>query len=571
MPLKFRIWNILFQCLYDWSRIISASHFFQKCVTLTYHWQRFTISYLTGRRFLLSSLLQIIRIFLLTHFCALPSTFSMLIIFYVVYISSLLCVQYWVEGNVYIFSVLTLTCCADFYSYSFSLLLALVSSCVYIWSYYYLDCEVAYKRFILLIISFIASILLLIFISNLFLGLIGWDLLGVTSFFLVIYYKNRRSLGSGIITALSNRIGDCFLFCWLGLWLAKDTALSLSILVALRLTKRAQIPFSAWLPAAIAAPTPVSALVHSSTLVTAGVYVLIRYCFLDGYLLILIGSCTILMAGVSACAESDLKKVIALSTLSQLGVIMVALGAREKSYCFFHLSTHACFKALMFICVGVCIHVSYGTQDFRSFLLLPQHVTFYWAVSVLSLMGFLFTSGFYRKDAILETLYQTTSWATLFFTLGIGLTARYSIKMLIRARLVGSLSGSCSIAYGGFGAIIKTPLTLLASFSVITGTFVSYYCGPIAIHLLPFDYLIPSFLVALGISLGYILTKFKRHTSSSIFLLVPTVQSSSSWPTIAEHQMIIDKGWLEAMVKIRPIGYSHFIGLGLITLLLFLL
>ena len=117
----------------------------------------------------------------------------------------------------------------------------------------------------------------------------------------------------------------------------------------------------------MAAPTPVRALVHSSTLVTAGVYVLIRYCHSDAGTLINLGTLTMLMAGTVACAERDLKKVVALSTLSQLGLIIVSLGAYEKSYCFFHMISHAFFKALLFICVGTCIHSVYGTQDFRSF------------------------------------------------------------------------------------------------------------------------------------------------------------------------------------------------------------
>merc|ERR1712198_806261 len=115
----------------------------------------------------------------------------------------------------------------------------------------------------------------------------------------------------------------------------------LVLLVIIRITKRAQYPFSSWLPAAIAAPTPVRALVHSSTLVTAGVYVLIRYSVTETQVMLIVGSMTILTAGLVACAECDIKKVVALRTLSQLGVIIFSLGAQEKSYCFFHLISHA--------------------------------------------------------------------------------------------------------------------------------------------------------------------------------------------------------------------------------------
>lgn len=142
------------------------------------------------------------------------------------------------------------------------------------------------------------------------------------------------------------------------------------LVVLAAITKRAQIPFSSWLPAAIAAPTPVSALVHSSTLVTAGVYLLIRFRFLLNnstifYALLLFGNLTIFMAGLGANYEMDLKKIIALSTLRQLGLIMGILSLGFYKMAFFHLLTHALFKALLFLCAGVLIHNIINFQDIR--------------------------------------------------------------------------------------------------------------------------------------------------------------------------------------------------------------
>lgn len=141
------------------------------------------------------------------------------------------------------------------------------------------------------------------------------------------------------------------------------------LIVVGRITKRAQVPFSAWLPAAMAAPTPVSALVHSSTLVTAGVYVLFRYFLvvqgLVEFLLIASSICTLLIAGLGASFESDLKKIVALSTLRQLGVMLFRLSLGLADICFFHLITHAYFKALIFLCVGTIIYISCGVQDYR--------------------------------------------------------------------------------------------------------------------------------------------------------------------------------------------------------------
>lgn len=183
-----------------------------------------------------------------------------------------------------------------------------------------------------------------IFVPNLVAILLGWDGLGLVSFLLVVYYQNYKSLRAGIITVLINRVGDVMILLRIGLiscegiwsivYFVYDQELSIVVLFILiaGITKSAQIPFSSWLPAAIAAPTPVSALVHSSTLVTAGVFLLIRfYSYLEQAtwfkpLLLIIATITMLMAGMAANLENDLKKVIALSTLRQLGVIMASLG-----------------------------------------------------------------------------------------------------------------------------------------------------------------------------------------------------------------------------------------------------
>lgn len=204
-------------------------------------------------------------------------------------------------------------------------------------------------------------------------------------------------------------------------------------------TKSAQIPFSAWLPAAIAAPTPVSALVHRSTLVTAGVYLIVRFHnVLFGrrvrtYLFV-IGIFTILIAGVSAIFETDIKKIIALSTLRQLGVIIMVLGANYPLLAFFHLVSHAYFKAMLFICAGLVIHNISDYQDIRnmgnSMVNMPLSIRII-SIANLRLCGLPFLRGFYSKDLILEILIMQNINIFLFIII-IGatlLTLIYSLRL----------------------------------------------------------------------------------------------------------------------------------------------
>jgi len=209
-----------------------------------------------------------------------------------------------------------------------------------------------------------------------------------------------------------------------------------------RITKRAQIPFSRWLPAAIAAPTPVRALVHSSTLVTAGVFLLIRfYPYLSSFRnfnkYILIISClTIFIAGIRALVERDIKKIIALSTLRQLGVIMAAIGMGFPNLAFFHLITHALFKALLFVCAGTLIHLHHHRQDLRGIGNLIYQIpltTSCLNLANMALCGLPFIAGFYSKDLIIEiVIYNNFNFIIIFlFIFATIITAGYSIRLVM--------------------------------------------------------------------------------------------------------------------------------------------
>nr|UXW88398.1 NADH dehydrogenase subunit 5 [Illeis cincta] len=342
----------------------------------------------------------------------------------------------------------------DWMSSLFMAFVLLISSMVILYSKSYMSNDLNSSRFILLVVMFVFSMMLMILSPNLISILLGWDGLGLVSYCLVIYYQNVKSYNAGMLTALSNRVGDVMLLmaiAWMmnfGSWNftlyleyfildSKLNIVGLLVLIA-AFTKSAQIPFSSWLPAAMAAPTPVSALVHSSTLVTAGVYLMIRFHFLImnfNLILLFVGLITMFMAGLGANFEFDLKKIIALSTLSQLGLMFTILGLGAQNLAFFHLLTHALFKALLFMCAGNFIHLMGNCQDIRFMGSLINKIPMtvvYFNVSNLSLCGIPFFSGFYSKDLIMEFYSMSTLnlFVYMVMFLSLGFTVSYSVRLV---------------------------------------------------------------------------------------------------------------------------------------------
>lgn len=342
----------------------------------------------------------------------------------------------------------------DMYSSFFLFTVRTIAFFVLCFSQSYIMEEKNYSRFHQLVLIFVFSMYLLILRPSLIRLFLGWDGLGVSSYFLVIYFENSKSYNAGILTALSNRVGDVLFLIRLSffaeftswnyfLWRSSSREWNESFLAILIIlaccTKSAQIPFSAWLPAAIAAPTPVSALVHSSTLVTAGVYTLFRFIpFLCARkiltILFILGTITIAIAGISALQETDAKKIVALSTLRQLGLMIMRLGALSFKARYFHLVSHAFFKALLFIVVGNLIHLSLGYQDLRSIssapLISPGGLVI-GNICNFRLIGLPFISGFYSKDFCIESRFMLLRNITgeILFLLGILLTIAYSLRL----------------------------------------------------------------------------------------------------------------------------------------------
>nr|AFR45277.1 NADH dehydrogenase subunit 5 [Mytilus californianus] len=398
---------------------------------------------------------------------------------------------------------------------------------------WYMASESYYNRFMGLVWLFVLSMIFMILVPNLVMLLIGWDGLGLTSFLLVAYYQNNKSLSAAMLTALTNRIGDVLVLVSISILLSEGGWLiynyypmqmwsGLGIVVVFAgMTKSAQMPFCAWLPAAMAAPTPVSSLVHSSTLVTAGVYLVLRSFYVVSanpfatQSLMVLSLFTLVLAGSSAVFAFDLKKVIALSTLSQLSLMMFSISILLPLVAFFHLVTHAVFKALLFLGAGGVIHSNQSIQDIRGLSSLWQSLPVSMgamSVAIVSLSGAPFMSGFYSKDLIIELSMMDSSMTYgcyILELLGLIFTSFYSARIVFSVML-GSNYFNCST--------LRVPEHLNMQIP-----FLSLYVGAIF----------------LGVSLGSKMEKFsfvvllESYESLSIFL-IPFVGLAMWWGVLTK-------------------------------------
>lgn len=402
----------------------------------------------------------------------------------------------------------------------------------------YIEDDPFIPRFTALVISFIFSICILVILPNLVTLLLGWDGLGLSSYLLVLYYQTPKSQGAALITTITNRLGDllilftiawCLNTHWLPLlpWSSPSHLIISSILIIAAITKRAQFPFIRWLPAAIAAPTPVSALVHSSTLVTAGIFILIRFFpslkFIPTleYILLFAATITACVTGLAAIAECDIKKVIALSTLSQLGTISYSLAINIPHLAFFHLITHALFKALLFIAAGTLIHYHDHNQDLRAIGILNNSIPVISTIIVrssLALCGAPFIAGFYSKDLIVEAQINNSFnyFLIIVFLLATGLTSAYIIRFILNVVWSPRQAPPASIFQLSPNILIIGPTLALAITTIIGGASLFWtLIIPESEAILPLSLKLHAlFAIASGTFIGWILN-YKLFNYSS--------------------------------------------------------
>jgi len=303
-------------------------------------------------------------------------------------------------------------------------------------------------RFVLILNVFVLSMVILILLPKLIFLMLGWDGLGFSRFLLVAWFRCYVRRFASLKTFLINRLGDGFFLISLVYFFFQGhfkfyvldccmLIVSLGLVIAFY-TKSAHFPFSSWLPDAMAAPTPVSALVHSSTLVTAGLYMLFRFSYLWNYqvfeIIHKLGLWTLFLGSLGACLEQNSKKIVAYSTIRQLGLLRFILSIGLFDLFFFYMMVHALFKALLFISVGSLMLLKIHNQDIRHLRncwfqkpLISLNLFF----SIFSLRGFPFLSGFYIKELVVkgENLFIKNLFSKLLFFRSIVLTVYYSFRL----------------------------------------------------------------------------------------------------------------------------------------------
>ena len=378
-----------------------------------------------------------------------------------------------------------------------------VSSLVHVYSIGYMSHDPHNQRFFSYLSLFTFMMIILVTADNYLLMFVGWEGVGVCSYLIVSFWFTRIAANQSSISAfLTNRVGDCFLTIGMFaiLWsfgnLDYSTVFSIApfisdniiIIVGICLligamAKSSQIGLHVWLPMAMEGPTPVSALIHAATMVTAGVYLLMRSSPLIEYsntvllLCLWIGAVTTVFSSLIGLFQQDIKKVIAYSTMSQLGMMVIAIGLSSYNIAIFHLVNHAFYKGLLFLGAGAVIHAVADNQDFRrygglkSFLPLTYSVML---IASLSLVAFPFMTGFYSKDFIIESAYGQFCFSSIvvYFvsTIGAMFTTLYSVKVLYLTFLTNPNGPIVNYKHAHEGDIFMSmPLIILAVFSIFFG------------------------------------------------------------------------------------------------------